>query len=192
MPLTFACDLLSAGYLQRRKSNTWWIQKQDTFVSFFEVWKLQSPFLVTARKRATRTFLNVSLFVFHWRTKNKVTKIFLVKKILWKAAAPCVIIHTKCFYVKSDGLDLRYGSFKLMKGVQAFLWIAIEKLKSACWTGSPRHKYSRNILSADIRRGNREILHESRLVEGWRLSCQNVAKKWKRTNTSEWIFHNTS
>jgi len=99
MPLTFVCDVFSAGYHQRRKSNT----KTRHFCPFFEVWKLQSLFIVIAGKRATRTFLNLTLFVFPWRTKNKAKK-------------------------KSDGLDMRYGSFKLIKGVQAFqptVWIAV-------------------------------------------------------------------
>lgn len=153
-PCHWPSHLLSAGYHQWRKGNTWWIQKQDTLVYF----KHQPPFILTVWKRATRTFFNIFLFAFHWRTKNmKMSTFFLgEKKIILKAAAPCVI-HTKCFYVKKWSSSFAIWLLPvLMKWGQAFLPMnshSYEKLKSGGWMGSPKHKYniSRNILSGGAR-----------------------------------------
>lgn len=149
------------------------------------LFKCQPPFIVTVWKRATRTFFNISLFAFHWRTKNMKMSEFFGWKNYFKSSCHAFMLKKMIVFICDMALMKRGQAFQPMNSH------SYEKLKSGGWMGSPKHKIQHQQKYL-IWRGQREILHESRLVEGWRLSCQNVSKKWKRINTSEWIFHNTS
>lgn len=73
-----------------------WIQKQDTFVYFLSA-NLHS---LSLEKKANNILQHFSFCVPLKDKKHEDEWIFWLKKIILKAAAPC-ILHTKCFYVKN-------------------------------------------------------------------------------------------
>jgi len=71
------------------------IQKQDTFVLFLKFESSPIPIHCNCREKSNQNILKLDSFCVPLKDKKQSEK-------------------------KSDGLDMRYGSFKLIKGVQAF------------------------------------------------------------------------